>query len=319
MLKKLLLTGLLGIFSSGLFGQIGYGDYALYMYSGSFSNPALSGIKEYGTSLSYQNQYVVINGWYSSTNLLSSHQLEFGQSLFKGRGGLELQWNHTEVAPYILRNSGALAYSHGFRLGSNWILRAGMRGRVYSHILGDLTNWFTHPGPYPAPGNDLMFSWDAGLSLHHNQGYFALGSFHHNPTYLKALDGFMFHLTTPAFTGELGAVFALPSKKEKNWKWSLQPFFKVYSAGGLFFSAGMFVNYGPLQMGAMMTSAQSMRIAIGLNHKYLRLSYAYAGYNMALSSVNRYSGTPNHELALRFILPGKDKEAGFMKNVYRGF
>src|SRR5687768_16517201 len=112
MLKNLLLTGILGIFSVTLCAQGINGEFGLYVYSGRYSNPALGGIKEYGTSLGYQVYRHNYPYRYSSSYPLISHQLELGQSLFKGKGGLELQWNHSECTPNFQRNSGALAYSH---------------------------------------------------------------------------------------------------------------------------------------------------------------------------------------------------------------
>lgn len=321
MLKKLLLTGFLGIFFTSLLAQRPYGEYEMYMYSGRYSNPALSGVKEYGTSLTYQSGLNRIDPEYSYREAYWSHTAEFGQSLFSGNGGLELRWNQANYFRNVHQNSGTLGYSHGFQIGNKMIIRAGIKTRLNSHVFTSSDGWVIGPnGTTLIPGNDLQFNWDAGVSVHRERFYAALGFAELTPVIIQQFDGLHFSTYKNVISAEAGGMIPLNANKEGIWKWSFQPYAKIYIYSDMGrTSFGTFVNYGPIQAGLMISGGHGILPSVGFTTSYFRLNYSYINRMLAFGSFNYYRNEAYHELALRFILPGKDKEAGFMKNVYRGF
>lgn len=321
MFKKLLLTSVLGIFCTALLAQLPYSEYEMYMYSGRYSNPALSGVKEFGSSLTYQNNFLSIDPEYSYRFPAWSHTAEFGQSLFSGRGGVELRWNRADYYRDFHQHSGTLGYSHGFQIGSNMILRAGIKGRLNAHVLNSSVGWpIGTQGATIYSGNDLQFNWDAGVSLHRKHFYAALGFAELTPLYIQQFPGMRFYTPRNMLSAEAGGVIPLDEEKEGLWKWSFQPYAKVYFNSGMSrASFGTFVNYGPIQAGLMVSGGHGVLPSLGFNSNYFRMGYSYINRMLAFGSFNYYRNDAYHELALRFILPGKDKEANFMKTVCRGF
>lgn len=321
MLKRLLLTSVLGIFCTALLAQQPYSEYEMYMYSGRYSNPALSGIKEYGSSLTYQSSFLSTDPVYSYRFPAWSHTAEFGQSLFSGRGGVELRWNRADYYRDFHQQSGTLGYSHGFQIGSTMILRAGIKGRLNAHVLNSSDGWqIGTQGATIYSGNDLQFNWDAGISLHRKRFYAALGFAELTPRYIQEFPGIRFYTPRNMLSAEAGGVIPLDEEKEGLWKWSFQPYAKYYyNFGGMRLIMGSFVNFGPVQAGVLLASGHGVLPSVGFTSPYFRLNYSYVNRTLAFNSFTYFRNDSYHELALRFILPGKDKEANFMNSVYRGF
>jgi len=178
-MKKTVLFFVLGlcsisVYSQAIVGGLRQGSMSQYMFSGPYSNPSLAGIKEYGTS--FTSQLNRAESWVERNNRVDIWSQRYGldQSLFHGRGGVQFQWSQAEMSSIAHTTEASLAYSHGFKLKEDLILRAGVAGRLHSNVI---TNYA--PGPTVDPiiynGSDLNLLFDAGISLYAEKMYWAIG------------------------------------------------------------------------------------------------------------------------------------------------
>lgn len=310
MLKRILCI-LLFCFSGLIWAQSAYRDYSLIAFSGRFSNPALAGVKEFGTNLLYQGSEGVSKYFRGSGNY--SNTLELGQSFFKGRSGVELRYNNSKSPVTKRGHDVSLSYSHGFRLKDHVILRLGGRARLRSTIFQTA---FFQTGPF-LRGEERVLNFDVGVSLHAKKFYAALSGTNLTDNAFRTVEGLNYSKFGFVLMAEAGAQFELTKKANTKWNRSLQPYlrFNLFNRYYENTSLGSYINFGPAQIGLFLSTNDYVLGSIGWTTPYFRIAYTYHPLP-GLSPINRYQ---KHELALRFILPDKRKEANFMGKVYRGF
>lgn len=225
-----------------------------------------------------------------------------------------MQWSQSEVSVMYHLTEASLAYSHGFKLGKDAVLRAGIGSSINSNVITSISPSLTQGPVQFKEGSDLNVSFRAGLSVHFSKVYGALGVFNALFQNIKAMDNVKFANQT-MFTAEIGAKLPIFTKQIKKWSWSAQPYVKLYNEGAMEFIAGSFLNYGLLQIGADIGSFGASHVSAGFHSRYIRVNYAYS---LATSGIRYYQGS-KHEVALRFILPNKTESANYMGQVYRGF